>query len=275
MWESIKKKKLAKIWYTFLLKYYHKSTDTSSSHQRRNQLLKSYYESKWKAAYLWLLRFHQTMWGVSLQNITKSTQTIICCIHFFLFLLLQNIRLANSNACKCNNSCKLLVSPSLLFFPSSLLYLSTLPSPVFRRRWENHMVRLVQSQKIMGSYSILFCLSEFHTIAESLYFQHPGNSKVFYKSTSPDSYILYGFCYLACEALMEPVVATVSYPLMLPLLNTEMKAKTFFFLWCMKNKTEVEDICCASFWWTCRLSQSRIYLFRFVYVQVSFCVCAL
>lgn len=141
----------------------------------------------------------------------------------------KNIRLANSNACKCNNSCKPLVSRSLLFFPSFLLYLSTLPSPVFRRRWENHMVRLVQSQKIMGSYSILFCLSEFHTKAESLYFQHPGNSKVFYKSTSPDSYILYGFCYLACEALTEPVVATVIYPLILPLLNAKMKAKKFFF----------------------------------------------
>ncbi len=78
------------------------------------------------------------------------------------------------------------------------------------------MVRLVQSQKIMGSYSSLFRLSKFHTKAKSFQFQYPGNSKDSDKSTSLDNYIMYGFQYLACEAPSQPMIATLTYLHILP-----------------------------------------------------------
>lgn len=68
-----------------------------------------------------------------------------------------------------------------------------LPLSVFRRRWVNHMARVAQSQKIMGSYSSLIRLSKFHTEEKSFQFHFPGNSKDSDKSTSLDNYIMYGF----------------------------------------------------------------------------------
>lgn len=102
------------------------------------------------------------------------------------------------------------------------------------------MVRLVQSQKIMGSYSSLSRLSKFHTKGESFSFQYPENSKDFDKSTSLDNYIMYGFQYLACEAPSQPMIATLTYLHILPT-TLERKRRVQFTVYEKYLKTQVKQ----------------------------------
>lgn len=106
----------------------------------------------------------------------------------FLFsktLVLQTLMRANAMT---QAGC-LSLSPSPVFFLSLALPLS-----VFRRRWVNHMVRLVQSQKIMGSYSSLsFAYQSFIQKQKASSFNSEEIRKTRDKSTSLDNYIMYGF----------------------------------------------------------------------------------
>lgn len=69
------------------------------------------------------------------------------------------------------------------------------------------MVKLVQCQEIMGSYSSLSRLSKFHTKAKSFLFQYPGNSKD-WKTNIP--WQLHNF-WLLVSSLWSPITAYDSY----------------------------------------------------------------
>lgn len=79
--------------------------------------------------------------------------------NFFPILVFQNISLANSNACKCND-----------WSTPPLCSSHSLPSLCIRKASKvNHAVGLALSQKIMGSYSSLSCLSKFCTKGRKLH----------------------------------------------------------------------------------------------------------
>lgn len=132
---------------------------------------------------------------------------------------------------------------------------------------------LVQSQKIMGSYSIPFCLLEFQRIATTLYFQHPENSKDFTISTPLDSYIIYVF-FLHMQAV-KPHHSRWWLQWFTNQLCQQHKTEgngMEFSLQCMMNKTKSkEHLLSNAFmvlqtWW---ISPLKIYLFRIVCLYIE------